>query len=58
MAKGKRGMTVKQAIEWLSKLADKEMMLMVDCPHCGRGAQLERIAEAVILHSKAEAGDD
>lgn len=45
-------MTVHEAIEWLQKLPDKDIMLMVDCPHCGRGAQLDRIAEAVILHSK------
>lgn len=45
-------MTVKQAIEWLQKLPDKEMMLMVDCPNCGRGAQLDKIFEAVILSSK------
>jgi hypothetical protein len=47
-------MTVKQAIRFLESLPDKETMLMVDCPHCGRGAQLEKIFEAVILQSKVE----
>lgn len=45
----KEGMTVKQAIEYLSKLPDKEMALMVDCPNCGHGHQLARIVEAVIM---------
>jgi len=42
-------MTVKQAIEWLGKLKDKDMFLMVDCPHCGRGQQLSAIEEVVLL---------
>ena len=47
-------MTVREAIDFLNSLPDKEMMLMVDRPHCGRGAQLEKIFEAVILQSKEE----
>jgi len=47
-------MTVKQAIEWLSKLPDKDMFILIGCPHCGRGHQLGRIAEAVVLEGKAE----
>ena len=47
-------MTVREAIDFLNSLPDKEMMLMVDCPHCGRGAQLEKIFEAVILQSTEE----
>jgi hypothetical protein len=46
-------MTVKEAIEILSKLPDKEMLLMVDCPHCGRGSQLEAVAECVVLQTRA-----
>ena len=45
-------MTVKQAIEWLAKLPDHEISLMVDCPHCGRGSQLAKIEEVVILRSE------
>jgi hypothetical protein len=45
-------MTVREAIEYLNTLPDKEIMLMVDCPHCGRGAQLAKIFEAVILQSE------
>jgi hypothetical protein len=45
-------MTVREAIEYLKSLPDKDIMLMVDCPHCGRGAQLEKIFEAVILRSE------
>ena len=45
-------MTVREAIEWLEKLPDKEMMLMVDCPHCNRGYELAKISEVVILKSK------
>lgn len=48
------GMTVKQAIEFLSNLPDKSIMLMIDCPHCGRGNQLAKISEAVILSSHEE----
>lgn len=47
-------MTVKEAIEWLSKLPDKELEMMIDCPHCGRGNQLASISEAVILRSEEE----
>lgn len=46
-------MTVKQAIDILSVMPDKGMMLMVDCPHCGRGSQLAEIEECIILKSKA-----
>jgi len=45
-------MTVKQAIKFLSKLPDKDMVLMVDCPHCGHGCQLAKIYEAVVLQSE------
>ena len=45
-------MTIREAIEYLKKLPDKDIMLMVDCPHCGKGAQLDKIFEAVILQSK------
>ncbi len=45
-------MTVREAIKYLNALPDKELMLMVDCPYCGRGAQLAKIFEAVILQSK------
>ena len=47
-------MTVKEAIEILSQLPDKEMLLMVDCPHCGRGSQLAAVEECVVLKSKPE----
>lgn len=47
-------MTVKQAIEILSKMPDQQLVLMVDCPHCGRGHQLAKIAECVLLESVRE----
>lgn len=47
--KAAKGMTVKQAIEYLSKLRDHSIFLMIDCPNCGQGHQLARIEEAVIL---------
>jgi hypothetical protein len=50
-------MTVKQAIKFLEQLPDKDVMLMVDCPYCGRGAQLDKIFEAVILQSKEATND-
>jgi hypothetical protein len=45
-------MNVAEAIEILSKLEDKKMELLVDCPHCGRGAQLAAIEECVVLRSE------
>lgn len=45
-------MTVKQAIAFLSKLPDKSIELMIDCPYCGKGNQLAKIEEAVILKSE------
>lgn len=50
-------MTVKEAIKFLTKLPDKEICLMVDCPYCGKGSQLAKIYEAVILESKEPKGD-
>jgi len=50
----KAAMTVAQAIELLSKLPDKNMALMVDCPHCGHGHQLAEIEEMVILKGNPE----
>jgi hypothetical protein len=47
-------MTVQEAIEWLQKLPDKQIVMLVDCPYCGRGNQLSRIDEAVVLHSETE----
>lgn len=44
-------MTVKEAIEILSKLDDKKMELMVDCPNCGQGSLIAEIAEMVVLKS-------
>lgn len=50
-------MTVKEAIAYLQKLPDKEMAMMVDCPNCGKGHQLERIIEVVLLKSKETEGE-
>ena len=47
-------MTVREAIAWLSKLPDKEIDMMIDCPYCGRGNQLARIDEAVILRGESQ----
>ena len=44
-------MTVAQAIDFLSKIGDKSMAVMIDCPHCGKGSQIAFIEEAVILSS-------
>ena len=52
MPDAKKSMTVKQAIEFLSSIPDKEVVIMLDCPHCGRGAQLASMVEAVILKSE------
>jgi len=48
-------MKVSDAIAILQALPDKEMELLVDCPHCGRGAQLAKIEECVVLRSVVEA---
>lgn len=45
-------MTVKEAIKWLEKLPDKELELLIDCPFCGKGCQLAKMSEAVILRSE------
>lgn len=50
-------MTVKQVIEWLSKLPDKSIFIMVDCPNCGHGQQLAAMCEAVIMQGKREDRD-
>jgi hypothetical protein len=50
----KRGMTVKEAIKLLEAMPDKELMLMIDCPYCGKGNQLSTISECVVLSSPVE----
>ena len=47
-----RHMTVEQAITFLSKITNKKMALMIDCPFCGKGSQISFIDEAVILGSE------
>lgn len=47
-------MKVLEAIELLSKMPDKDVAVLIDCPHCGRGAQLEKIDQCVLLESKHE----
>lgn len=49
---GAKGMTVQQAIDFLSKIDDKSIAMMIDCPYCGKGNQLDFIDEAVILGSE------
>jgi hypothetical protein len=51
-------MTVKQAIKFLESLSDKSIELMVDCPYCGRGNQLAKIEEAVILRGSEQVDKD
>jgi hypothetical protein len=45
-------LTVREVIEILSKIEDKEVVMMVDCPHCGRGNQLAGVAECVLLRGE------
>jgi hypothetical protein len=45
----KKHMTVQQAIDFLSKIEDKSMAMMIDCPYCGN--QLDMIDEVVLLRS-------
>lgn len=45
-------MTVREAIELLSKMPDKEVAVFIDCPHCGRGNQLAKIDQCVLLESE------
>lgn len=54
----KRPMTVRQAIELLKKIGDKDMALMIDCPFCGHGNQLDFITECVVLQSRPSKGND
>jgi hypothetical protein len=45
----KKHMTVQQAIDFLSKIEDKSMAMMIDCPYCGN--QLDMLDEVVLLRS-------
>ena len=47
-------MTVKEAIELLKKMPDKEVVILIDCPYCGRGSQLGKVDQCVLLESKKE----
>jgi hypothetical protein len=50
-------MTVKQAIKLLSKMPDKTIEILIDCPHCGRGCQLAKVGEYVVMESKKQPED-
>ena len=45
-------MTVKEAIEILSKIPDKTILLMIDCPNCGKANELGTVKECVVLGSE------
>ncbi len=47
-------LTVKEVIELLEAMPDKEIVLMVDCPFCGKGSQIASVAECVILRSRID----
>ena len=49
-------LTVKQAIKLLSKIADKELRVLIDCPYCGKGNQISAITECVVLSAQPQAG--
>jgi hypothetical protein len=46
-------MTVKETIALLQKMPDHSLMMMIDCPYCGKGNQLDSIDECVVLGSVA-----
>jgi hypothetical protein len=50
-------MTVQDAIKLLSAMPDKTIAVLIDCPYCGRGCQLEKIDQCVLLESKKESED-
>ena len=45
-------MTVKTLIELLSNIDNKELRLVIDCPHCGKANELRSIKEVVVLGSR------
>ncbi len=47
-------MTVKEAIEMLTNIDNKDMRLMIDCPHCGHANEMRTISELVVLGSSAK----
>jgi hypothetical protein len=53
-AEGEEVVTVKEAIKLLERMPDKEVAVLVDCPYCGKGSQLEKIDQCVLLESKRE----
>ena len=50
--RGARGMTVAALLKVLEKMPDKDMMILLDCPHCGKSAQLWRLSEVVVAEGK------
>jgi len=42
-------LTVKEVIELLSNIDNKELRLVIDCPHCGKANEIKRVAEIVVL---------
>jgi predicted nucleic acid-binding protein len=45
-------MNVKEAIELLSKMPDKELVIMLDCPYCGKANELITVDEVAVLRSE------
>ena len=50
-------MTVQQAIKWLQELPDKQLEILIHCPYCGRGNQLAKMEEVVILFASPDVAD-
>jgi hypothetical protein len=48
------GMTVQQVIAALSKMPDKSIKVLIDCPYCGKGNQLSKVDEFVVLASEVQ----
>lgn len=51
-------MTVKEAIETLSKMPDHALAIMLDCSHCGHAQELTYMDEIVVLGAKKGTTDD
>jgi hypothetical protein len=42
-------MTVRDVIEVLQRVPNKDIKVLLDCPYCGRGQQIRGLTEVVVI---------
>lgn len=47
-------MNVKELIDILQRIPDKEVKLVIDCPHCGAANEIKKVTEVVTIGGRED----